>query len=118
MKEWQKVLVISFLVTVPPVPATAQHIVKEFDVPGPESRGLAWDGTYLWCADAGEDSIFKIDPASGQVTHTIFFDLNPAYGGGITWSGDGALWVTRVQYFYKLNANTGQQVTNFHCPGG
>ena len=117
MKEGKRILLFSLLIILP-ISSFAQHILKELDAPGPESRGLAWDGQYLWCADALKDSIFKIDPASGQVIHAIHFDLNSSYGGGITWSGDGAIWVTRVQYFYKLDATTGQELTNFHCPGG
>jgi len=118
MKEWKRVLLFSLIIIIP-ASSIAQKIMKEFDAPGPESRGLTWDGQYLWCADAEEDSLFKIDPESGQVIHAISFDLNAAYGGGITWNGDDeAIWVTRVQYFYKLDANTGQGLTNFHCPGG
>ena len=31
---------------------------------------------------------------------------------------DAALWATHWQYFYKLNAQTGEEMSNFHCPGG
>ncbi|UCE20051.1 MAG: hypothetical protein JSV84_06830 [Gemmatimonadota bacterium] len=119
MKQWQRLLSV-FLVSLLPVAGFAQRIVKEFDTPGPEPRGLTWDGTYLWCADAEEDSIFKIDPESGQVIHSFYFSMTFEFsrGGGIAWSGDGALWATRSTYFYKLDANTGQSITNFHCPGG
>ena len=96
----------------------SQEILRQFEAPGPEARGLAWDGQYLWCADAEKDSIFKIDPVSGQAIHAIYFDLDEISGGGITWSDDGTLWITRVQYFYKLDANTGQQLADFHCYGG
>ena len=96
----------------------SQEIIREFDAPGSESRGLAWDGQYVWCADLAADSIFKIDPISGQVLHTIFFDFNSALGGGIAWSSDEALWVTRERYIYKLDPATGSEMTNFHCPGG
>jgi outer membrane protein assembly factor BamB len=117
MKKWHTILLAPFLVTLP-ISLTAQHIVREFDAPGPESRDLAWDGQHLWCADALKDSIYQIDPASGHVLHTIPFDFSTTSGGGITWGGDGTVWVTRTQYFYKLNASTGQPLTNFHCPGG
>ena len=117
MRARSRVLLISLLVAVP-LSASAQYIVRELDAPGPEVRGLAWDGSNLWCADVGMDSLFKIDPQSGDVIHSIHFNLNSSYGSGITWSGDEALWVTRTQYFYKLGANTGKELTNFHCPGG
>jgi len=117
MKVRRWILYVFVFVAVP-VLSTAQHIVREFDAPGPLSRGLAWDGQYLWCADAMRDSIYKIDPTTGQVVHSIFFDFNTSYGGGITWAGDEALWVTRAQYFYKLRVSDGQGLANFHCPGG
>lgn len=119
MKYCQRFLSV-FLLTLLPATLFAQRIVKEFDAPGPESRGLAWDGTYLWCADAEKDSIFKIDPVSGQVVHSLIFSRSFDFsrGGGITWSGDDALWATRSTYFYKIDATTGQDITNFHCPGG
>jgi len=96
----------------------SQEIVRQFEAPGPEVRGLAWDGRYLWCADAEKDSIFKVDPVSGQAVHAISFDLDETSGGGITWSGDEVLWVTRMQYFYKIDAYTGQQLADLHCYGG
>ena len=117
MNDWPRIIVVIALTAVA-VSAAAQDIVNQFGAPGFDSRGLAWDGQYLWCADAAKDSLFQIDPASGHVVHAIFFDLNGAYGGGITWGGDAALWETRVQYFYKLNASDGQELANFHCPGG
>ena len=117
MKKLKKILLSSLFIVLP-VSSFAQKVLKEFNAPGTSARGMAWDGQYLWCADAAKDSIFKIDPATEQVVHAIYFAFNASYGGGITWGGDEALWVTRVQYFYKLDANTGQQLTNFHCPGG
>ncbi|KPJ66312.1 hypothetical protein AMJ44_08535, partial [candidate division WOR-1 bacterium DG_54_3] len=41
--------------------AEAQGIVDSFPSPASEPRGLAWDGEYLWCADAGTDSVYKLD---------------------------------------------------------
>jgi DNA-binding beta-propeller fold protein YncE len=117
MKTWLRIFFIGLLISIP-VHSGAQHIVQEFNAPGTESRGLAWDGQYLWCADAAKDSIYKIDPTTGQVIHSIYFDLDFTYGGGIVWSDDAALWVTRWQYFRKLDPSTGQEITNFHCPGG
>jgi hypothetical protein len=114
--KWLTIILPCLLFSAP-VPSAAQHIVMSFDAPGPESRGLAWDGQYLYCADAELDSIFKIHPATGQILHSIPFDLEYTYGSGITWSGDGALWVTRFQYFYKLHAESGAEMANFHCPG-
>lgn len=117
MRKVRRILLISFFL-LSPVISAAQFVVREFDAPGPEARGMAWDGEYLWCADADRGAIFKIDPESGNVVHSIPFGVPDTYGGGITWSEDGALWVSRLQYFHKLDATTGQELAEFHCPGG
>lgn len=96
----------------------AQFVVREFDSPGPDPRGLTWDGQYLWCADFNLDSLFRIDVITGQVVHTIPFVFDYTYGGGIAWDDTGAIWVTKRQYVYKLDPETGQEQSNFHCPGG
>ncbi|UCE17143.1 MAG: hypothetical protein JSV84_09565 [Gemmatimonadota bacterium] len=116
MRDLSKMLLFFFIMI--PAISPAQYVVKEFSAPGPEARGLAWDGNYLWCVDADKDAIFRIDPASGDIVHSIPFDTPDTYGGGITWSGDGALWVSRLQYFYKLDTTTGRELAEFHCPGG
>ena len=94
-----------------------QVIVGEFPSPAGESRGLAWDGRYLWCADSEADSIYKMNPVEGTVLSSIFFNL-PLNYGGITWSQDNNLWIAKEEYFYKLHPNTGAELANFHCPGG
>ena len=117
MKKYLWIQLIFLLITIS-TSVESHEIIKEFDAPGPEARGLAWDGQYLWGADALKDSIFKIDPVSGLVLHRIYFDFNTAYGGGIAWSSDEALWVIRMQYFYELDPISGEGIANFHCPGG
>lgn len=116
----RKLLLLSFVsfFVLLPISIIAQNIVGVFEAPGPESRGLAWDGQNLWCADADKDAIFKLEPTSGEVLEALAFDVPGTYGGGIAWSGDGALWVTRWQYFHKIHATTGQEIADFHCPGG
>jgi len=108
-------LFLSILVT---SPSQAQFVVREFDAPGPEARGLAWDGQYLWYADLSLDSLFKIDPATEQVVRTIPFVFDLVYGGGLAWADTGVIWVTKRQYFYELDPATGNEISNFHCPGG
>ena len=108
--------IIAFLLN--PRTILGQGILRQIDAPGPNARGLAWDGQYLWCADAVKDSIFKIDPATGQVMHSIYFDVNGTFGGGLTWNGDGSIWITRMWYFRRLDASTGEELANFYCPCG
>ena len=117
MKRWQLIVFLFILLTLP-VTTMAQFVVKELNAPGTEPRGVAWDGQYLWCADLAKDSLYKIDPSSGQILHIIPFDFDLTYGGGTTCDGDSAIWVTMRNYFYKLDAQTGQELANVHCPGG
>lgn len=42
-----------------------------FPSPGQHLCGLAWDGSHLWHSDAGEQQIYRIDPATGKVVNTI-----------------------------------------------
>jgi streptogramin lyase len=101
--------------------AHGQTILKQFAAPGPEVRGLAWDGQYLWCADATNDKIYKIDPESGEVVYSFDFTLDYLYGG-LCWSPDGYLWVTDFRDSYswllKVDPDSGTIESAFHCPGG
>jgi len=97
-------------------PGQSQQIVDEFPAPGPESRGLAWDGHYLWCADASTDKIYKLDPQDGRIVSSINFVLDLNFGG-ITWSPDGYLWISNLSYYYKIDPVTAAVRTSFHCPG-
>lgn len=97
--------------------AQAQEIVNEFPSPAGESRGLAWDGEFLWCADSGTDSVYKLDPSDGGIISAFSFSISSSYGG-ITWSSDNNIWIANGRYFYKVNPSNGAAMTNFHCPGG
>ena len=105
------------LLLLTPLLSTAQQILQEFDAPGPEARGLAWDGDYLWCADAEKDSIYQIDPTTGRAIHAIAFDFLNDYGGGLTWGKGDVLWVTRYSYFHRIDPTTGQLLFQFDAPG-
>ena len=96
----------------------AQQIIKSFPSPGPEPRGLAWDGNYLWCADFARGSIYKIDPSNGSILSSIPFDILNSNWGGLTWSDDGKLWVANGTYVFKINPETAETLSSFHCPGG
>jgi hypothetical protein len=108
---------IIILLFLTPVLAAAQQIVQEFPAPGPEARGLAWDGEYLWCADAALDSIYQIDPGTGRTVHAIAFNFLNDFGGGLTWGKGQFLWVTRYTYFHKVDPSTGRLISQFDAPG-
>jgi len=38
---------------------------------GKKPKDLTWDGRYLWNIDIGTNIIYKIDPASGDIVHTL-----------------------------------------------
>jgi len=99
------------------VSAKPQTIIDSFPSPGNESRGLAWDDEYLWCADAGTDSVYKLNPSNGTIVSSFPFSIGLDYGG-ITWSDDNNIWIGNGSYVYKVDPNTGQELYSFHCPGG
>lgn len=94
----------------------SQAVVDSFPAPGSQTRGLAWDGSFLWNADAG-DTVYRIDPAGGTELLSFYFPIDSAFGG-ITWSSDGKLWIANGGYIYKVDPATGEVVYSFPCPGG
>ena len=107
-------LVLFLVVTIQT--AFSQKIVKELPAPGGRSRGLAWDGTYLWCADEADKAIYKLSISTGGVLSSISFPIRYDRGG-LTWSSDGNIWVANGLHSYKLNPNTGDTISTFQCPG-
>ena len=95
----------------------AQEIVGSIPSPGNEPRGLTWDGDYLWCADAGTDSVYKLNISDGSVISCFAFSIQSSHGG-ITWSDDGNMWIANGSLIYKVNPADGEVLYNFSCPGG
>lgn len=96
-----------------------QEILKQFDAPGPDARGLAWDGQYLWCADVFSGTVYQVDPTNGQVVSSFEFNIDYQFGG-LAWSSDGHIWITDFRnqsWFFKVNPTTREVVSSFHCPG-
>ena len=83
-------------------------IIKGFDSPGPKPRGLAFDGTYLWCSDSFDGKIYKLD-TNGNIVDS--FDAPRTSIQGLAFDGI-YLWVS-VDYYsenekygiYKLDTN-------------
>jgi DNA-binding beta-propeller fold protein YncE len=95
----------------------AQEVIDSWPSPGSEPRGLAWDGEYLWCADAGTDSVYKLDISDGTVISSFWLPINPEYGG-ITWGSDTTIWIADGSMIYEVNPANGAVISSFSCPGG
>jgi len=72
-----------------------------FPSPGPEPRGLDWDGAFLWNVDSETDKIYKLD-AEGQVI-TSLDTPSPEPWGVLAW--DNYLFVSdeSTEKIYKLD---------------
>ena len=81
-------------------------MVSSFDSPGEDPTGLAWDGQYLWNADAAwpEPMIYKLDPSDGHVVSN--FSSPGKAPKGLAWDGQ-YLWnadsTSENEKIYKLD---------------
>lgn len=98
-------------------PADAQEVINSFPAPAGESRGLAWDGEYLWCADAGTDSVYQLDISDGDVVSSFPFDIDSDFGG-LAWSADTSIWIANGSQINMVNPANGNTLSGFTCPGG
>ncbi len=90
----------------------------EFALPAncsPETRGghdcrgsLAWDGNWLWFAT--RNSVYQLDPQTGQKLGTFEVDLDVIVG--IVWDGQGLLMIDRVGNLVRYD-RTGQRLRQF-----
>jgi subtilisin family serine protease len=62
------------------------QIVKEFDAPSQTCRGLCYDGTYLYTAQAASiDEIYKINRDTGSIEE--IYDSPSSFPIGLAWDG-------------------------------
>jgi DNA-binding beta-propeller fold protein YncE len=82
--------------------------------PGSTPRGLAFDGTYLWTADASEDKIYKLE-ASTLIVDS--FDTPVPTPRGLAFDGT-YLWTVDASEdkIYKLDTS-GNIIDSFDSPG-
>lgn len=102
-----------------PAASPSQEIIRHLEAPGPDARGLAWDGQYLWCAEVFSQKVYQLDPNDGSVVSSFDFNIEYQYGG-LAWSDDDYLWITDYRgtsWFIKVNPTTGEMASSFHCPG-
>ena len=83
------ILIYSFLLINTSI-AQIGEVVFSFNAPAENPTGLAWDGQFLWNADATTNRIYQINPETGAVIYSV-----PGPAGavinGLTWDGS-FLW--------------------------
>jgi hypothetical protein len=66
-------------------------VIRSIPGPGIRTHGLAWDGTYLWCAESIDCAIYKLDPSDGRPLAKIQLSKDdPELHGLDLWKG--AFW--------------------------
>ncbi len=104
---------------------TNGDIIKTIESPAYYPTGLAWDGKYLWCSDIkglipqGDEyhrgKIFKIDPITGDVLHTI--DAPSASPISIAWDGKYLWCVDDITHkLIQFDPNDGTTIREFISP--
>ena len=93
-----------------PVMAAGQleyTLLSDFPSPGPSPQGLAWDGEALWCVDDSTDTVYRLDPDTGDVLHS--FPSPDSTPKGITWDGSH-LWIAEsdAEKLFQVDAGTGE----------
>lgn len=91
-------------------------VIDSFDNPyGVWIHGITYDGQYLWMVDFSENLIYKVNPATGDVVHTI---NTPGIGSiGLTWDGNH-LWTDDIdsEKLFCLDPNSGTVLYEVNSP--
>ena len=117
MFRWKVVILAGLWSLLIAVSVYSQTIINSFPSPGLEPRGLAWDGSYLWCAEYSSGKIFKLNPLTGAKADSFSFPLQSDFGG-ITWGSNDQIWVANGIYVYEIDPASGDTLSFFRCPGG
>ena len=88
---------------------------SSFACPGHFPTGLAFDGQYLWNADRQTDSLYQIDPTSGEIIKTLnapgYQIADLAYDGQMLWCLD-----IEEGLIYRLDPQTGINEKTIYAP--
>jgi len=90
-------------------------IILQFPSPGSSPSGLAWDGSHLWMADDGTDTVYKLDPSNGSVLAS--FKSPGSAPRGLAWDGTH-LWQSdnTTRKLYKLEQAKGTVLSAVEAP--
>ncbi|MCP4396915.1 MAG: PEP-CTERM sorting domain-containing protein [bacterium] len=92
-----------------------------WDAPSDSPRGLTTDGTYLYHIGSEDLTIYKIDPATGQVVDTIPHNVDHDRTTGLAWDGS-KFWISTYfgepggQWVYPLSPD-GQRIDDRRLRG-
>jgi|GEM_PF-262658 hypothetical protein len=91
------------------------EILRSFPGPGQAPTGIAFDGQFVWIADASTGQIYRMDRETGQVLQS--FAAPDAAVTGLAWDGT-YLWCTVEQKnrIYCLNPSSGAVEKEFPLP--
>ena len=93
---------------------TELNVFGEFD---PNGAGLAWDGQYLWHADYGTYTLYKLDPSDGSIITAYALPFSGQSGVGYC-SGVVVVGSANTDRIYQIDAGTGTVMSSCTAPDG
>jgi outer membrane protein assembly factor BamB len=103
--------------------ASAKGIVSTIDAPDTNISGLAWGNGSLWAVDAVTDYVYELDPATGTVISSFYFNhTTTIVPTGLAYSeGQNMLycggWYGTTGYVFKYNPDGTYQGMVDMCGG-
>ena len=98
-------------------------IVGTIEVPedGQERpQKLTWAGDSLWYSNQNTETIYNVDPTSGEITNSFDTGLDSPYGIA---ANNSSIWVVSRDYtaetqtIYMYNATSGEEINKIPAPG-
>jgi transglutaminase-like putative cysteine protease len=106
---------LALIALVSPAAAAPGDVLHHLSTPGSTPTGLTFDGRDLWVADRLADTLYALDPTTGEARRQIpapgFIPRGLAWDGSHLWCVDGE--ENRIS---RLDPNTGVTVRSFESP--